>query len=149
MKISDLLNEKVDPRIVDQTGGFEEERTYDTTPGIVYKAISNGYGNMTIYAYADGKRVGTLPLTASSPDANTATVGVVSPDAVVVNPEFQRKGIAKQMYIFAHELGNSIARSKEQTDQGRELWNKGLAGVIPQEKPSVKARVKGWLGIKE
>ena len=48
MRIKELLSEKVDPRIVDQQGGFEEERTYDATPGITYRAISNGSGDLTI-----------------------------------------------------------------------------------------------------
>lgn len=131
MRIKELLSEKVDPRIVDQQGGFEEERTYDATPGITYRAISNGSGDLTIYAFADGKRVGTLPLTANSVDADTATVSVEN-GHVIVKPEYQRKGIARQMYIFAQELGNTIVRSPGQTDQGRALWDKGLQGVIQQ-----------------
>ena len=131
MRIKELLSEKVDPGIVDQQGGFEEERTYDATPGITYRAISNGSGDLTIYAFADGKRVGTLPLTASSADAETATVSVEN-GHVIVKPEYQRKGIARQMYIFAQELGNTIVRSAGQTDQGKALWDKGLQGVIQQ-----------------
>lgn len=56
---------------------------------------------------------------------------------VYVSDEYQRQGIASAMYNFARELGNDIAPSRAQTDQGQAFWAAG-AGVgrsTPDEPP--------------
>ena len=41
-----------------------------------------------------------------------------------IQPAFRRKGIATEMYKFARELGNNIAKSKLQTGMGKVFWAK-------------------------
>jgi hypothetical protein len=43
-----------------------------------------------------------------------------------VGPNYRRLGLASEIYAFATELGNTMAPSKYQSDQGKALW-KGFA----------------------
>lgn len=42
---------------------------------------------------------------------------------VLVQDDYQKLGIAREMYKFAKELGNDVAPSDVQTDKGRRMWD--------------------------
>lgn len=45
-------------------------------------------------------------------------------DSVTVQSNYQRMGIASEMYKFARELGNDIQPATKQTAMGRDFWSK-------------------------
>lgn len=56
--------------------------------------------------------------------------GSVASADTYVDSEYQRQGIATEVYKFAKSLGLDVQPSRLQTDQGREMWksfkNKGI-----------------------
>jgi GNAT superfamily N-acetyltransferase len=50
------------------------------------------------------------------------------PSGVMVNPAYQRQGIASAMYNFARHMGNDIVPGLAQSAQGQAFWQKGSAG---------------------
>ena len=128
------VTEAIDPRIVDSEG-LEDNKTSEATPGITYKAQANGFGHFTISAWHNGKRIGVLPMAASSVASADAGSSFLSAEdgTVVVDPAYRRQGIAQQMYLYAQELGNTVKRASYQTDDGKALWDKKLSNVIKTE----------------
>lgn len=48
-----------------------------------------------------------------------------------VDPQFQRQGVATEMYKFAHELGNDVIPSTAQTVEGKAMWEGFKAKQVP------------------
>lgn len=60
---------------------------------------------------------------------------LVAKDLMIL-PEYRGQGIAAIMYDYAKELGYQVERSSEQTDAGKQFWdkNRGEAGQVWEDK---------------
>lgn len=69
-----------------------------------------------IHAIDGGDRVGYVVFDRDGKD--------LTPSDLAVEPEYQRRGIASTMYDHAKSLGFKIHASSDQTNAGKQFWNK-------------------------
>ena len=73
-------------------------------------------GRVIIEASSQGKRLGLVMF-----NINGKTLVA---DRLMVEPEYRGQGIAEIMYDWAKELGYTVKRSGDQTDDGKRFWDK-------------------------
>lgn len=97
----------------------------------------NSSENFHIDAFtAKGNKVGNV--TYKVTDNNLEAV------FVTVDPQYRRQGIAKEMYIFAKELGNDIIPSTMRIYNGND-FGKGIAGLYKGGNITESKRLRGIL----
>ena len=135
MRISELIN----PDIVDPN--FHAEKQIDTSVGKLTLVAKNiAAGNVPQFVVNvmndEGKSIGYFRFVVADyrPDKKLFGFKIKSKsDPYVVGGnisvwrEFQRKGIATQVYKFVRELGNDIKPSTRQTADGKAFWDSGAA----------------------
>jgi hypothetical protein len=133
MKIQELF-EGINPDIL--KSGYRREKTINTTKGTIRLVAqqlgrSAVYPELTINAYnAQGEKIAYTRFTIRNlekwkiflgnrkrPEQAHLIAGNVS-----VWRDYQKLGIAREMYRFANQLGNDIEPSPVQTDQGKAMW---------------------------
>jgi predicted GNAT family acetyltransferase len=116
MKISELINPQT------RQGDFKDQQEIN---GLVYSADSETeeykgktYTKLHITVHnKQGKRMGYAWFALPDNDAGAMTCSFIT-----VPDELQKQGIAKTMYAYARQLGNSIERSSAQLSPGKAMW---------------------------
>jgi hypothetical protein len=89
--------------------------------GTWLRAFSHG-DTLTIEATKDSHKLGGAVYEKTSKYTSPAETNLAA-TATGFNKEFQRKGLATEVYKFASELGNDIVPSKIRTKEGSAMWD--------------------------
>jgi hypothetical protein len=96
----------------------------------------------TITMYLNDEKIGSSLFNRTKYYGSIADPQDLQPKWVHVLPEHQKKGLAKEMYKFAAEVGNDIVPDDVQTESGRKLWDSlekdGTAVYNDWERPNKK-----------
>lgn len=95
-------------------------REKDGTNGI--KLVFKGGNEPTVYAMKDGTIISHAKFARDNIFIPTNSKQNLEPMWVHTVPEYQKQGIAKQMYEFVNSLGNDIQASDIQSSYGKKLW---------------------------
>lgn len=120
MRISEIINEEINSDILNPQFQHEAEIGNYLCRSSVIDQANNPILYIQCYAWMPRKqdymRVGYAKFSI----VNDSLVS----DVTQVLQKYQGKGIASTMYAYAKMLGNDIMPSPEQTDQGKEMWDK-------------------------
>lgn len=114
--------------------------------GIDLEAYKDGL-HFQINATAHGRELGRVLFDVQFQGNNTILVA----QDLMIEPEYRGQGIAAVMYDYAKELGYVVERSPEQTDAGKQFWdkNRGEEGQVWEAELAEIARIPkselaGW-----
>lgn len=133
MKIQELL-EAVNPDILKP--GYRRQKTIATAKGPIrlvaqQQGRSEVFPEFTIDAYnSEGQKIAYTRFTIRNLEKWNVLLGNrkrpeqahLIAGNVSVWRDYQKLGIAREMYRFANQLGNDIEPSPIQTDQGKAMW---------------------------
>jgi hypothetical protein len=125
--------------------GFEKLK--NLANGFSLKAVGYGRGMEVRLHAPDGSHVGTADF---SPEyiSRASDERNLESGMTIIDPPYQGKGLAGEMYKFASELGNDVSASKIQTLDGKKMWegfqNKGISsnGKISRQRGAIQLFMK-------
>lgn len=157
MRAREFTSEKINPQSMKT--GFKERR--DILDGKFY-LIATGKdtrygGSLDIHAYTNTDKpeeVGFVGFSVRERAEDNEPY--LKAGMVAISPRFRKLGIAREMYMFANDIGNDIMPSTNQTDDGKAMW-KGLQKYVrqpepvkpkrPEKKPGFFDKIKRFAGV--